>query len=98
MPRSGPRHSKRDKPVRRRKTKRSRAKRKNYFIAGAVNPKRKGTFTRYCDRKGFQGSSMACINFAIKHGSVMREREAVLASTFKRIAEKRRGKHVQRRA
>jgi hypothetical protein len=74
------------------KTRRKSRKKKEYFMAEAVKPKRKGTFTRYCNRKGFNGSSMACINYAIKYGTVMREREAVLARTFKRVAAKRRAK------
>jgi hypothetical protein len=86
MPRSSSKVARRKKPVRRRARKATKGKKKNYFMAKAVKPSHKGEFTHYCDNLGFNGSSMACINFAIRHGSLKREREAVLARTFKRRA------------
>jgi hypothetical protein len=74
-----------------RKKPRRRVKKAKKFMAKAV--KNPGSFTRYCDREGFDGPSMACIRFAIVSGNAHREKQAVLARTFKEIGARRRAKN-----
>ena len=63
-------------------------------MAGAT--KHRGKFTVYCIHEGYDGPSMACIAHAMSSGNLMREREAVLARTFKRLGAQRRARNSGR--
>lgn len=85
----------RKKAPRKGTAKKSRVKKKtkkNYFIAGAV--KHPGSFTRYCVHEGYGGPSMACIHHAMTSGNLHRERQAVLARTFKRLGAARHARSM----
>jgi hypothetical protein len=73
---------------------RRRVKKAKKFMAKAV--KHPGSFTRYCNSQGFDGPSMACIRFAIASGNVHREKQAVLARTFKKIGARRRARNKRK--
>jgi len=50
------------------------------FIKEAV--KHKGSFKRYCKKKGYKGATGRCIKHALAHGSKKRKNQAVLARTL----------------
>ncbi len=54
--------------------------------------KRPGAFTKWCKRHGFKGATNSCIEYAKKVGSRRVKREAVLATTLKELAKKRKKK------
>ena len=47
-----------------------------------INPKNKGTFTRYCKRQGFKGVTKACIEKGCKSKNPKTKKRACFAKNF----------------
>lgn len=49
---------------------------------------KRGSFKRYCARKGYAGANNECIAAALASGNLRRKRQAVLVRTLNRIRPK----------
>lgn len=58
-------------------------KNKKSFVKRAA--KHQGSFTRYCNGKGFRGASGNCMKYAMSKGSPRRKKQAVLTKRLKNL-------------
>lgn len=47
-----------------------------------IKQKNKGSFTKWCKSKGFDGVTTGCINLGLKHPSLKIRKKAIFAKNF----------------